>query len=158
MACGTKEYFYNKRISFTGTRSQNHCRNRLTSLTPCHVMELCHKITLAPNPEVNKGYLFELCSFVAASSSLFLIQETAGTPYSTAMTPKLGLLAVYFQSLLAFRFNRELVANEKAMCGPGEGSCEMGSCCSEMGFCGTTAEYCSGSQCQLDYSHTCDTL
>ncbi|KAH0598382.1 hypothetical protein MHUMG1_03680 [Metarhizium humberi] len=43
------------------------------------------------------------------------------------MTPKLGLLlAVYFQSLLAFRFNRELVANEKAMCGPGEGSCEMG--------------------------------
>ncbi|KIE02683.1 polysaccharide deacetylase, partial [Metarhizium majus ARSEF 297] len=75
------------------------------------------------------------------------------------MTPKLGLLlAVYFQNLLAFRFNRELVANEKAMCGPGEGSCEMGSCCSEMGFCGTTAEYCSGSQCQLDYSHTCDTL
>lgn len=42
-------------------------------------------------------------------------------------------------------------------CGPGLGSCDEGECCSESGYCGTTKEYCSGSQCQLDYSDSCDT-
>ncbi|KAM0256113.1 hypothetical protein ACHAQJ_005200 [Trichoderma viride] len=42
-------------------------------------------------------------------------------------------------------------------CGPGIGSCGEGECCSESGYCGTTKEYCSGSQCQLDYSDSCDT-
>ncbi|QUC19088.1 uncharacterized protein UV8b_03329 [Ustilaginoidea virens] len=46
----------------------------------------------------------------------------------------------------------------QSVCGPGEGSCDAGSCCSESGYCGSTVEYCGGSQCQLDYSHTCDTL
>ncbi|KAL7943355.1 carbohydrate esterase family 4 protein [Trichoderma barbatum] len=42
-------------------------------------------------------------------------------------------------------------------CGPGLGRCDEGECCSEFGFCGTTAQSCSGSQCQLDYSDSCDT-
>ncbi|KAL7791552.1 carbohydrate esterase family 4 protein [Trichoderma ceciliae] len=42
-------------------------------------------------------------------------------------------------------------------CGPDKGSCGEGECCSESGYCGTTKEYCSGSQCQLDYSDSCDT-
>ncbi|GAB0134296.1 hypothetical protein EsDP_00002674 [Epichloe bromicola] len=44
-----------------------------------------------------------------------------------------------------------------SMCGPGYGPC-VDSCCSEFGHCGTSADYCGGSQCQLEYSHTCDTL
>ncbi|KAG6012871.1 hypothetical protein E4U41_005216 [Claviceps citrina] len=46
---------------------------------------------------------------------------------------------------------------ESSACGPGVGSCDE-SCCSEYGYCGTSVDYCGGSQCQLDYSHTCDTL
>lgn len=42
-------------------------------------------------------------------------------------------------------------------CGAGIGSCGDGECCSEAGYCGTTEAYCSGSQCQLDYSDSCDT-
>ncbi|RFU76664.1 polysaccharide deacetylase [Trichoderma arundinaceum] len=42
-------------------------------------------------------------------------------------------------------------------CGPSIGSCGEGECCSESGYCGTTKQYCSGSQCQLDYSDSCDT-
>ncbi|QPH02642.1 hypothetical protein C2857_006856 [Epichloe festucae Fl1] len=44
-----------------------------------------------------------------------------------------------------------------SMCGPGYGSCPD-SCCSEFGRCGTSADYCGGSQCQLEYSHTCETF
>ncbi|UKZ51156.1 hypothetical protein TrVGV298_004912 [Trichoderma virens] len=47
-------------------------------------------------------------------------------------------------------------AAANALCGPGLGGCQ-GGCCSEFGHCGTTSPYCSGSQCQLDYSDTCDT-
>ncbi|KAH8123362.1 carbohydrate esterase family 4 protein [Trichoderma asperelloides] len=42
-------------------------------------------------------------------------------------------------------------------CGSGIGSCDEGECCSESGLCGTSTEYCAGSQCQLDYSDSCDT-
>lgn len=42
-------------------------------------------------------------------------------------------------------------------CGPDVGSCDEGECCSEAGFCGTSTDYCAGSQCQLDYSDSCDT-
>ncbi|KAJ4860617.1 polysaccharide deacetylase domain-containing protein [Trichoderma breve] len=48
------------------------------------------------------------------------------------------------------------IAAENTLCGPGLGSC-VGGCCSEFGHCGTTTQYCSGSQCQLDYSDSCDT-
>lgn len=41
-------------------------------------------------------------------------------------------------------------------CGSGVGSCGEGECCSESGYCGTSTEYCAGSQCQLDYSDSCD--
>ncbi|KAL6909232.1 carbohydrate esterase family 4 protein [Trichoderma evansii] len=41
-------------------------------------------------------------------------------------------------------------------CGSGIGSCAEGECCSESGYCGTSTEYCAGSQCQLDYSDSCD--
>lgn len=44
-----------------------------------------------------------------------------------------------------------------SMCGPGYGSC-VDSCCSASGYCGTSADYCGGSQCQLEYSHTCETM
>ncbi|KAL6804938.1 carbohydrate esterase family 4 protein [Trichoderma sp. SZMC 28013] len=47
-------------------------------------------------------------------------------------------------------------ATENSICGPGLGGC-IGGCCSEFGHCGTTRAYCSGSQCQLDYSDSCDT-
>ncbi|KAL7904701.1 carbohydrate esterase family 4 protein [Trichoderma velutinum] len=47
-------------------------------------------------------------------------------------------------------------AAENTICGPGLGGCD-GGCCSEFGHCGTTTQYCSGSQCQLDYSDSCDT-
>jgi hypothetical protein len=68
------------------------------------------------------------------------------------------LLILCCHAARASRFIGATVLGEVPICGPGEGSCEMGSCCSEGGFCGTTPEYCSGSQCQIDYSHTCDTL
>ncbi|QYS98728.1 Carbohydrate esterase family 4 protein [Trichoderma simmonsii] len=48
------------------------------------------------------------------------------------------------------------IAAENTLCGPGLGKC-VGGCCSEFGHCGTTTQYCSGSQCQLDYSDSCDT-
>ncbi|KAF6833304.1 polysaccharide deacetylase [Colletotrichum plurivorum] len=47
---------------------------------------------------------------------------------------------------------------KRAECGPGVGSCPSGECCSEAGWCGTTAEYCGGSQCQLEFSDSCDTF
>jgi hypothetical protein len=46
----------------------------------------------------------------------------------------------------------------RAACGQGIGSCPSGQCCSESGWCGTGNDYCAGSQCQLDYSDSCDTL
>ncbi|KAL7930305.1 carbohydrate-binding module family 18 [Trichoderma chlorosporum] len=48
------------------------------------------------------------------------------------------------------------VAADDGSCGPGLGSCEEG-CCSDSGRCGTTEQYCSGSQCQLEFSDSCDT-
>ncbi|KAF9878056.1 polysaccharide deacetylase [Colletotrichum karsti] len=47
---------------------------------------------------------------------------------------------------------------KRAECGPGIGSCAPGACCSDAGWCGTTEEYCGGSQCQLEYSDSCDTF
>ncbi|KAK2001398.1 polysaccharide deacetylase [Colletotrichum falcatum] len=47
---------------------------------------------------------------------------------------------------------------KRAECGPGIGSCASGQCCSEAGWCGTTADYCGGSQCQLEFSDSCDTF
>ncbi|WYZ39713.1 hypothetical protein EsH8_IV_000054 [Colletotrichum jinshuiense] len=47
---------------------------------------------------------------------------------------------------------------KRAECGPGIGSCSSGECCSEAGWCGTTADYCGGSQCQIEYSDSCDTF
>ncbi|KAM0452805.1 hypothetical protein ACHAO4_005224 [Trichoderma viride] len=54
------------------------------------------------------------------------------------------------------RFEYVLETRDKK-CGPDAGSCGEGECCSEAGFCGTSANYCAGSQCQLDYSYSCDT-
>lgn len=48
--------------------------------------------------------------------------------------------------------------HKRQECGAGVGSCPPGRCCSEGGWCGTTHEYCGGSQCQLEYSDSCDTL
>ncbi|KAG6023316.1 hypothetical protein E4U40_004043 [Claviceps sp. LM458 group G5] len=45
----------------------------------------------------------------------------------------------------------------QSRCGPGVGSCDN-SCCSQYGYCGTSDEYCGGSQCQVEYSHSCHTL
>ncbi|PNY18837.1 Peptidoglycan-N-acetylglucosamine deacetylase [Tolypocladium capitatum] len=52
------------------------------------------------------------------------------------------------------------VARAPPECGLGStlGKCPRGSCCSETGFCGTASEYCEGSQCQLEYSDSCDTF
>ncbi|KAG5913584.1 hypothetical protein E4U53_004833 [Claviceps sorghi] len=67
----------------------------------------------------------------------------------------LAVLALHSASGSAHAAATPIRASSK--CGPGLGSCDK-SCCSEYGYCGTSAEYCGGSQCQLDYSHTCDTL
>ena len=59
---------------------------------------------------------------------------------------------------LALETGQEPQLRKRAECGPGIGSCDSGFCCSESGYCGKTVEYCEGSQCQLDYSDSCDTL
>ncbi|KAJ4159426.1 uncharacterized protein LMH87_008328 [Akanthomyces muscarius] len=48
--------------------------------------------------------------------------------------------------------------HKRQECGAGVGSCAPGLCCSEGGWCGKTREYCGGSQCQLEYSDSCDTF
>ncbi|KAH8738235.1 hypothetical protein BGZ61DRAFT_526228 [Ilyonectria robusta] len=55
---------------------------------------------------------------------------------------------------------RHVLLQERAgnECGEGIGSCDAGSCCSESGYCGTETDYCAGSDCQLDYSDSCDTF
>jgi len=47
---------------------------------------------------------------------------------------------------------------KRAECGPGVGRCPPGQCCSDAGNCGTTAEFCDGASCQLDFSDNCETL
>ncbi|KAH8780439.1 glycoside hydrolase/deacetylase [Hyaloscypha finlandica] len=41
-------------------------------------------------------------------------------------------------------------------CGPGNGSCPTGYCCSIGGYCGKDFHYCSGPACQLSYGDKCD--
>ncbi|KAI5465418.1 hypothetical protein BGZ63DRAFT_103798 [Mariannaea sp. PMI_226] len=63
-------------------------------------------------------------------------------------------------ALVAISPQRDLLQG-RAMgneCGTGIGSCNAGSCCSGSGYCGTGEDYCSGSDCQLDYSDSCDTF
>ncbi|KAM4057282.1 polysaccharide deacetylase domain-containing protein [Hirsutella rhossiliensis] len=38
------------------------------------------------------------------------------------------------------------------------GRCPPHKCCSEAGYCGDSKDYCKGSQCQLEYSDSCDTF
>ncbi|KAL3421196.1 chitin binding protein [Phlyctema vagabunda] len=45
---------------------------------------------------------------------------------------------------------------ENMKCGPQEGSCPTGFCCSIGGFCGKGFHYCSGPACQLSYGDSCD--
>lgn len=52
---------------------------------------------------------------------------------------------------------RHILESRDNRCGPDVGSCGEGECCSESGYCGTSTDYCAGSQCQLDYSYSCDT-
>ncbi|KAG5985016.1 hypothetical protein E4U55_002123 [Claviceps digitariae] len=67
----------------------------------------------------------------------------------------LALLAMHSATVSALSAADPI--REASRCGAGLGSCDS-SCCSESGYCGTSPDYCGGSQCQLDYSHTCDTL
>lgn len=48
--------------------------------------------------------------------------------------------------------------NSDGQCGPGVGSCAAGSCCSPEGWCGTTSDYCSSPDCQINYGTGCDAV
>ncbi|OXV05512.1 hypothetical protein Egran_06720, partial [Elaphomyces granulatus] len=58
-------------------------------------------------------------------------------------------------------FNFTSVPNNAAVfalgprCGPGEGQCDHGLCCSPSGYCGNTKHYCISPGCQIDYGN-CD--
>lgn len=71
---------------------------------------------------------------------------------SGQLLPTLAIAAAVDQQLGAAHLYK------RAACGQGIGSCPSGQCCSESGWCGTGNDYCAGSQCQLDYSDSCDTL
>ncbi|KAF2461186.1 hypothetical protein BDY21DRAFT_383901 [Lineolata rhizophorae] len=47
--------------------------------------------------------------------------------------------------------------NTDGPCGPDDGECAEGYCCSEEGWCGLGYEYCWSPQCQFEYGSGCDT-
>jgi hypothetical protein len=50
----------------------------------------------------------------------------------------------------------EATVMRRASCGPNQGSCPAGQCCSAEGVCGIGRSFCSGPDCQFQYGPACD--